>query len=77
MAPIVDLTILPLTGWFLEDADNQGLAQVNINGIVASESVLVKDGVTKYSFSLLNYGCYESFIKCERCRVGQWCSVRQ
>lgn len=54
VAPIVDLTILPLTGWFLEDADNQGLAQVNINGIVASESVLVKDGVTKYSFSLLN-----------------------
>jgi hypothetical protein len=54
VAPIADLTIAPLTGWYLAAADNRGLAKVNINGIVAGESVLVKDGVTKYSFSLRN-----------------------
>lgn len=54
VAPIADTPIVPLTGWYLAEVDNEGLAKVNINGIVAGESVLVKDGVTKYSFGLTN-----------------------
>lgn len=54
VAPIADTPILPFTGWYLADSDTGGLAGVNINGIIAGESVLVKSGVTKYSFSILN-----------------------
>ncbi|MCY2943173.1 MAG: hypothetical protein NT142_01360 [Planctomycetota bacterium] len=54
VAPVTYGVILPLTGWYLAEVDNEGLAKVNINGIVAGESVLVKDGVTKYSFGLTN-----------------------
>lgn len=51
-APLAGLTIAPLTGWSVVDSSTGGLAKVNINGIVAGQSVLVKDGVTKYSFGL-------------------------
>jgi len=53
VAPIAGSPIVPFTGWVLTASDTDGgLAKVNINGILAGQSVLVKDGVTKYSFSL-------------------------
>jgi hypothetical protein len=53
--PIANLMIEPLTGWYLIEEDGDGTALVNVNGIVSGESLMIdKNGVKKYSFSLLD-----------------------
>jgi hypothetical protein len=69
VAPLAGLTIAPLTGWSVVDSSTGGLAKVNINGIVAGQSVLVKDSVTKYSFSLASTQLDEFGVPVEVSRV--------
>lgn len=43
---------VPRTAWVLKSTQGDGTASVEIGGDVAGQSVLVKGGVSKYSFSL-------------------------
>jgi hypothetical protein len=51
-------TYEPRTAWVLKSSQGDGTASVEIGGDVAGQSVLVKGGVSKYSFSLADDAGY-------------------